>query len=207
MRTLHLATGNPHKLREFNAILAPLGFEVLAPGPGFAPTEDGGTFADNAIIKARALQAQGAQAAVADDSGLEVAVLAGAPGIYSARYAGVVGPRADLANRERLLAALTDRPEAADRQAQMVCVIAWCAAAAAPPVLFRGLLPGHIARSAQGDAGFGYDPVFVPQGERCTVAQLPPARKNALSHRGQALRALAAHLGVAAPAHSGIDAP
>lgn len=191
---LVLATHNPHKLAELRAILAPVlpGLDpaaiVTAPDLGAAePVEDGVTFAQNALIKARALAAVTGLPAVADDSGLAVDVLGGAPGIFSARWCGRHGD--DRANLELLLAQLADVPMA-HRGAAFVC-----AAALVTPggveVVEHGAMRGTLALAPRGEHGFGYDPVLVPAGETRTCAELEPAQKNALSHRGQAFRALA----------------
>ncbi len=190
---LVLATHNAHKVGELRAILAPAlpgldaaavvgARDVGAP----EPVEDGVTFAENALIKARALAAFTGLPAVADDSGLSVDVLGGAPGIFSARWAGRHGD--DQANLDLLLAQLSDiAPE--HRGARFVC-----AAALVTPDGFEhvetGALVGTLAASPRGGNGFGYDPVLVPLGESRTCAELTPEEKNAISHRGQAFRAL-----------------
>lgn len=191
---LVLATHNAHKLGELRAILAPSlpGLDpaaVVGAGDVGAPepVEDGVTFAENALLKARALAAFTGLPAVADDSGLAVDVLGGAPGIFSARWAGRHGD--DAANLDLLLAQLRDvRPE--HRGARFVC-----AAALVTPDGFEhvetGALVGTLAAAPRGAHGFGYDPVLVPTGEERTCAELDPAEKNAISHRGQAFRALA----------------
>lgn len=191
---LVLATHNPHKLDELRAILAPVlpGLDpaaiVTAPDLGAdEPVEDGVTFAQNALIKARALATATGLPAVADDSGLAVDVLGGAPGIFSARWCGRHGD--DRANLDLLLAQLADvRPE--HRAAAFVC-----AAALVTPegveVVEHGRMAGTLAFAPRGRHGFGYDPILVPEGETRTSAELEPAEKNARSHRGQAFRALA----------------
>ena len=185
---LRLATGNAGKVRELRALLEPRGF-TLEPAPaGFAVDEDGDTFEANAIKKAQALVTADANA-LADDSGLVVDALGGAPGVHSARYAGVSGPGQDAANRRKLLEALAAVP-AASRTARFVCVIAYCAAGQAPR-LFRGEVEGHISLAEAGAHGFGYDPLFIPAGESRTFAELPAEVKHRLSHRGRAVRAFA----------------
>lgn len=200
MTRLVLATHNAAKIVELRAILGDVvpglrdddvvgAADVGAP----EPVEDGVTFAENALIKARALAAFTGLPAVADDSGLCVDVLGGAPGVFSARWAGRHGD--DRANYALLLAQLADVPDE-HRGARFVC-----AAALAMPDGFEhvetGELTGRLAREPRGTGGFGYDPVLVPdvQPERAdhplTGAELTPEEKNALSHRGQALRALA----------------
>ena len=191
---LDLATHNAHKVGELRAILAP----VLPDLPSEAivgardvdapePVEDGVTFAENALLKARALAQLTGVPAVADDSGLAVDVLGGAPGIFSARWAGRHGD--DAANLALLLAQLADIADP-HRGARFVC-----AAALVTPDGFEhvetGALVGTLAHEPRGDGGFGYDPALVPLGETRTCAQLSPEEKNAISHRGQAFRALA----------------
>ena len=188
-----LATGNAGKIREFAELLGPLGFEFL-PQAAFGiepPEETGATFEANAILKARHAAARSGLPAMADDSGLEVEALHGAPGVHSARYAGDAA--SDAANINKLLQALTAVPTAA-RGARYVCVIALLRAADDPaPLLGRGRWEGRILESARGTAGFGYDPVFAPRGQTRSVAELPATEKHAQSHRGAALRDLLAH--------------
>ena len=190
---LVLATHNAHKVGELRAILAPVlpgldpasvvgARDVGAP----EPVEDGVTFAENALIKARALAAFTRLPAVADDSGLSVDVLGGSPGIFSARWAGRHGD--DQANLDLLLAQLADiAPE--HRGARFVC-----AAALVTPDGFEhvetGALVGTLATAPRGSNGFGYDPILVPSGRARTCAELTPDEKNAISHRGTAFRAL-----------------
>jgi len=183
-----LATGNAGKARELQSMLGPAWEILLQSALGVQPVEEtGSTFAENALLKARHAAAATGLPALADDSGLEVDALGGAPGVRSARYAG---PGAtDAANVARLLAALADVPAGA-RTARFRCVLAFVRSADDPaPVLAEGAWEGCIAAAPRGDAGFGYDPVFEdPAGP--TAAELPPAEKNARSHRGQALRSL-----------------
>ncbi|WP_315094877.1 RdgB/HAM1 family non-canonical purine NTP pyrophosphatase [uncultured Cellulomonas sp.] len=190
---LVLATHNAHKVGELRAILAPVlpGLDpssVVGAGDVGAPepVEDGLTFAENALIKARALAAFTGLPAVADDSGLSVDVLGGAPGIFSARWAGRHGD--DAANLALLLAQLADIAEP-HRGARFVC-----AAALVTPDGFEhvelGTLEGALATEPRGAGGFGYDPVLVPSGDSRTCAELTPEQKNAISHRGNAFRAL-----------------
>jgi XTP/dITP diphosphohydrolase len=191
---LVLATHNAHKVGELRAILAPglpdlAAQDVVGAGDVGAPepVEDGVTFAENALIKARALAAFTGLPAVADDSGLAVDVLGGAPGIFSARWSGRHGD--DAANLELLLAQLAD-VRAEHRGARFVC-----AAALVTPDGFEhvehGSLIGSLATAPRGSHGFGYDPILVPTNETRTCAELAPEEKNAISHRGQAFRALA----------------
>lgn len=192
--TVVLATHNPGKVRELRKILA----EVLQPeqvvsaGEFDIPDvqETGVTFAENALLKARFVAHNTGLVALADDSGISVDVLGGAPGVFSARWAGRHGD--DQANLELLLAQLVDVPQD-KRQAAFVC-----AAALATPsgweVVEHGYLKGHLSTQPQGDGGFGYDPIFKPLGEDRTAAQMSLAEKNVISHRGRAFRELIPHL-------------
>jgi len=191
-----VATANPHKLAEIHAILTAAGVEVdLVPMTALgvpSPVEDGETFEANALLKARACAAATGLLAIADDSGIEVDALDGAPGVYSARYAGEDGD--DDANNAKLLAAVTDLP-AERRTARFVCV----AAAVTPDgaeVAVRGEMPGRVVDELRGDQGFGYDPLFVADATQDgrTNGELSPVEKDAISHRGAAFRALAAEL-------------
>ncbi|MFU8840959.1 MAG: RdgB/HAM1 family non-canonical purine NTP pyrophosphatase [Nitriliruptoraceae bacterium] len=191
-----VATANPHKLAEIHAILAAAGVELdLVPMTALgvaSPVEDGETFAANALLKARACAQATGLPAIADDSGIEVDALDGAPGVYSARYAGEDGD--DDANNAKLLAAVADVP-AAQRTARFVCV----AAAVTPDgteVVVRGEMPGRVVDELRGGQGFGYDPLFVADatGDGRTNGELSPVEKDAISHRGAAFRALAAEL-------------
>jgi XTP/dITP diphosphohydrolase len=187
-----LATRNRHKLDEYRAILAPHEVEAMPAGIELPP-EGVTSFEDNARAKAEALAralASGAGQAVvvADDSGIEVAALGGAPGVISARYAGREGD--DQANNRRLLTELAALPGEHDRAARFVCAIAFVAPGAAGAGIVRGEWPGAIAAAARGASGFGYDPLFVPAGSELTVAQMTEADKNAQSHRARAARAL-----------------
>jgi XTP/dITP diphosphohydrolase len=187
-RELVLATRNRHKVAEISAILGPdfrlTTLEMYPEAPEVE--EDGATFSANAGKKALTIAQNLERWALADDSGLVVEALSGAPGVYSARYAGETAT--DAENNARLLAALSGVPEAG-RRAQFVCVIA----AATPrglKVEAVGRCPGRIAVAGQGDGGFGYDPLFIPDGYDCSFAELPPEEKNRISHRARALRQL-----------------
>lgn len=189
-----LATHNAHKIGELRAILADLlpGVEpadVVGAGDVGAvePVEDGLTFAANALLKARALAAFTGLPAIADDSGLAVEVLGGAPGIFSARWAG--GQASDAANVDLLLAQLADIAPG-HRGAQFVCAAALVLPDGSEHVE-HGFLRGTLALAPRGTNGFGYDPIFVPEGDTRTSAELTPDEKNAISHRGAAFRALA----------------
>jgi XTP/dITP diphosphohydrolase len=183
-----LATRNPGKIEELRRILSGLEVVGLAEYPG-APdvAETELTFAGNALLKARAIAAHTGQSAVADDSGLCVDALNGMPGVFSARWAGRHGD--DEANLELLLGQLADVP-AALRGAHFACA----AAVALPDGEERvamGRIDGRVIDTPRGTGGFGYDPIFVPDGESRTTAEMPAAYKDAISHRGRAFRALA----------------
>ena len=189
-RRLVLASGNAGKLREFAALLAPRGIElVLQSQFGVQPAEETGkTFEANALLKARHAARGSGLPALADDSGIEVDALGGAPGVRSARYAGEGASDADNVNK--LLEALREVPEP-QRGARFRCVIALVSSADdESPLLARGSWEGHIVRAPRGGGGFGYDPVFVPTGSTITSAEMSAAAKNAVSHRGQALARL-----------------
>ncbi|MFC7405125.1 RdgB/HAM1 family non-canonical purine NTP pyrophosphatase [Georgenia alba] len=194
---LALATHNRHKVTELREILAPLLPDlpaeavVGAADVGAAePVEDGVTFAQNALIKARALVAVTGLPAVADDSGLCVDVLGGAPGVFSARWSGRHGE--DRANLELLLAQLADVPEA-HRGAHFACAAA-LVTPSGEEVVEEGTMPGTLLTAPRGSGGFGYDPILLPAGESRSAAELSPAEKHAISHRGKAFRALAPHV-------------
>lgn len=184
-----LATHNAHKAREFQQILgdAVPGLEIVAyDGP--EPVEDGVTFEANALIKARAAAAHTGLPALADDSGICVDVLGGAPGIFSARWAGRHGDAE--ANLRLLLDQLADVPDAA-RGAHFTATLALVGAAGADePTVVQGIWPGRIAREARGTHGHGYDPIFIPEGHEETAAELGPEVKNAESHRARAFAAI-----------------
>lgn len=190
--TVVLATRNAHKVEELRRILLDAGLEIdLVGSEAFADLpeipETGATFAANALIKARAVAQHTGLVAIADDSGLAVDALNGMPGIYSARWAGRHGD--DRANLELLLGQLADVPEAR-RGASF-----HCAAAIATPDgeerFVEGSLEGRITTAPRGSNGFGYDPVFVPHGQSRTTAEMSAQEKDAISHRGRAMRALA----------------
>jgi XTP/dITP diphosphohydrolase len=189
-----LATGNKGKVREFSELLAGRDITIVPQSDFAVPDADetGLTFVENAILKARNAATHTGLPAIADDSGLEVDYLNGAPGIYSARYAGPdVG---SAANNKKLLAALAGAsPE--QRSARFQCVLVYLRHADDPtPIICQGTWHGRILNAAQGDAGFGYDPLFFVPDEGCSAAELAAERKNELSHRGQALRCLLAAL-------------
>jgi XTP/dITP diphosphohydrolase len=195
-----LASSNAGKLREFSELLAASGMK-LARQSEFGiepPPETGDTFLANALIKARNAARHSGLPAIADDSGIEVDALGGAPGVYSARYAGEGA--SDEANLAKLQSALEAVPESLCT-ARYRCVVVFVETADDPrPLVGEGAWEGRIIRERRGDGGFGYDPAFVPRGETRTVAEMPAAEKHALSHRGQALRAFLAQLATRARA-------
>jgi len=193
-RPVVLASGNTGKLRELQALLAGSGFEVL-PQSAFGiepPPEDGDSFVENALIKARHAARASGLPAIADDSGLAVEALGGRPGIRSARYAGAGCSDAD--NNAKLLAELRGVPSAR-RGARFHCAMVFVRDADdRAPVVREGRWAGSIGFEPRGEGGFGYDPLFVVAGGTRTAAELPPGEKNTQSHRAQALRALVAAL-------------
>ncbi|QQD18414.1 RdgB/HAM1 family non-canonical purine NTP pyrophosphatase [Spongiibacter nanhainus] len=189
---LVLASGNPGKLAELSDILADLDAEVLPQSEFDVPdaVEDGLSFVENALIKARHAARHSGLPALADDSGLCVDALGGAPGIYSARYAGTHGD--DEANNRKLLANLTGVD---NRRAHFHCALVFVRHENDPaPIICEGLWWGEIVDQARGDNGFGYDPLFYIPSLGCCSAELPKAQKNAVSHRGQALAKLLTRL-------------
>ncbi len=189
MTRIVLATGNPGKVRELADLLADGGIEILPQSDFGVPEaiENGLTFVENALIKARNAAAHTGLPAIADDSGLEVDALDGAPGIHSSRYAGQGAADAD--NNAKLLEALRDTPDE-QRTAGFRCVIVYLRHAADPaPLIAQGVWRGSVLRAPQGEGGFGYDPLFFVPAEGCAAAELDRARKGQISHRGQALRA------------------
>lgn len=189
-----LATGNKGKVKELAVMLAGLGFEVL-PQSEFAVTdvaETGSTFVENAIIKARHAAKHTGLPAIADDSGLAVHALGGAPGVYSARYSG--DQATDQSNITKLLNVMADIPTE-KRQATFLCVLVFMRHAEDPtPIICQGEWRGEIMTSQLGESGFGYDPIFWVESQKCSSAQLSAEQKNALSHRGKALKMLLAQL-------------
>jgi XTP/dITP diphosphohydrolase len=187
-----LASANPGKQREFAALLAPLGVELIMQstlGIG-AVAETGASFAANALLKAAHAAAHSGLAALADDSGLEVDALNGEPGIHSARFAGE--PASDAANNQRLIQELAGVPDVR-RSARYRCVLALVRGPNdGLPLFAEGSWEGRIAQCSRGEGGFGYDPWFVPAGLEVTAAELSADDKNQRSHRGMALRSLAA---------------
>ena len=182
---LVLATRNEHKVRELGPLLAP--HELLPlPAEVELPPEDGSTFAENALVKARAAAAATGSPAVADDSGIEAAALGGAPGIRSARFAGE-----HATDEENLARLLREVPAGGDTRVAYVCVMAF-AGPAAGELVAEGRCQGRLTHEPRGDGGFGYDPAFVPDepGDGRTMSELTQEEKDAISHRGRAARAL-----------------
>jgi len=194
-KTLVLASSNPGKVREINQMLAGLDLNVV-PQSDFKvidAEETGLTFVENALLKARNATRHTGLPAIADDSGIEVDYLNGAPGIYSARYAGKNA--SDEQNLRRLLDDLVGIPEA-ERTARFQCLMVYLRHEFDPtPIICQGTWEGRILLEPRGANGFGYDPIFFVPTHNCSSAELPPEVKNKLSHRGQALRLLVAALG------------
>jgi len=189
---LILASQNQHKVEELREILS--GVDLKAMPAGFEmPPEDGETFSDNALIKARAIRAEFGGPVLADDSGIEVDALGGRPGVRSARYAGE-----DASDGENLAKALADlAATGGDPAARYVCVIAYIDESGEEH-LFEGFCEGRLIQEPRGDGGFGYDPAFIPDetgpDDQRTMAEVSPAEKHAISHRGKAARQLAGFL-------------
>jgi len=189
-----LASANAGKLRELNALLAPRGMDVVPQSDFDIPSieESGESFVENAIIKARHAARLSGLAAIADDSGLMVDALEGAPGVYSARYAGPGASDSD--NLQLLLDNMRDIP-ASRRGARFVCLLVYMHHPRdACPVVCEGIWHGRIAEAPRGGGGFGYDPVFYLDDRGCTSAELDAAHKNTISHRARAMQALLARL-------------
>ena len=192
LRKLVLATGNEGKLREFRRLLSPLGIELVAQRElDIADAEEPhATFVENALAKARHASAHARLPALADDSGICVPALDGAPGVISARYAGE--PRSDARNNAQLIAQLRG---VADRRAHYYCVLLLVRSPQDPePLIAEGTWHGRIVDVPRGDGGFGYDAHFEIEGTGMTGAEMPLARKNEVSHRGRALRSLLGQL-------------
>src|SRR5574343_948452 len=185
MPKIVLASHNAKKMKELNALLAPLGFDVVAQGELGIPEaeEPHATFVENALAKARHAARLSGLPALADDSGLCVRALGGAPGVLSARYGGE--PKSDARNNEKLLAALAG---VSDRRAHFACVLVLVRHADDPqPLIAEGEWAGEILTALRGSEGFGYDPLFLAPAYGQTAAELDPAVKNSISHRGQAM--------------------
>lgn len=193
-KTIVLASSNPGKLREFNQLLGGLQIEVLSQShfKVVDAEETGLSFVENALLKARNAAQHTNLPALADDSGLEVDALRGAPGIYSARYAGIGAN--DAQNLNKLLSQLQDVAPP-QRTARFQCVLVFLRHALDPtPLICQGTWEGSILEAPRGSSGFGYDPVFYVPSHSCSAAELAPETKNSLSHRGQALRDLLARI-------------
>ncbi|WP_191601465.1 RdgB/HAM1 family non-canonical purine NTP pyrophosphatase [Marinomonas algicola] len=193
-KSIVLASNNKGKIAEFNLLLAPLGYDIKPQGEFQVEDaiEDGLTFIENAILKARHACAQTGLPSLADDSGLEVDYLNGAPGIYSARFAGEHGN--NLANNELLLEKLNGVPTH-ERGARFHCVLAYMRHKEDPtPIVVHGSWEGRILESIEGEHGFGYDPLFFVPECGCSAASLPKEVKNSISHRAKALTQLLTHL-------------
>ena len=205
LRRLVLASNNEGKLREFRRLLAPLAIEVVAQSELGIPEADEPhvTFVENALAKARHASAHARLPALADDSGVCVSALGGAPGVQSARYAGE--PKSDARNNAALVAALAG---VADRRAHYTCVLVLVRHADDPePIITEGRWHGTIVDAPRGEGGFGYDPYFVDPASGLTAAELPLETKNLRSHRGHAMRALIARLAEEASGETGGSTP
>ena len=188
MKKLVLASNNAKKMKELDALLSPLGFEIIAQGQLGIPEaeEPHCTFVENALAKARHAAAHSGLPALADDSGLCVEALHGAPGVLSARYAG--DPKSDARNNEKLL---THLKEHTNRKAHFYCVLVLVRAAHDPqPIIAEGEWPGEILPEQQGEGGFGYDPLFFVPEFGQTAAEMDSETKNRVSHRGRAMQKL-----------------
>lgn len=190
MKTIVVSTNNQHKIQEIEQITKPFGFQLLSKSEAGAGdidvVEDGATFEENSRKKAEEIMKATGKITIADDSGLVVDCLDGAPGVYSARFAGVDGD--DEANNRRLIELLRPVPFA-ERTARFVSVITmvW---PSGETLQARGEVEGHMVTEARGEGGFGYDPLFVPLGSDRTFGEYSPEEKNAISHRGRALQKL-----------------
>lgn len=194
MEKVVLASGNKKKLAELQNLLTPLNIEVVPQSEFEVPEADetGTTFVENAIIKARNACKYTGLPAIADDSGIQVAALRGAPGVFSARFAGVGA--SDEKNNKLLVELLSDMPDV-NRDARYVAVLVLMEHEDdATPIICQGTWEGEIVLEPQGDQGFGYDPHFLVPEKGCTAAQLPAEEKNAMSHRGKAMAKLLAQL-------------
>jgi XTP/dITP diphosphohydrolase len=194
MHRIVLASSNPGKLREFNALFADSGCEVVTQASlGIDDVEETGlTFVENALLKARHAAQLSGLPALADDSGLCVEALNGAPGLYSARYAGSHGDSA--ANNAKLLQTLDGMPPD-QRRAFFMCALVLLRHATDPtPLIVEGRWHGRVLEAPRGPGGFGYDPLFLPDGQTQSAAELDPALKNRLSHRGRAMAQLQSRL-------------
>ena len=195
MNKIVLASNNAKKVKELQSLLAPLGITIITQGELGVPEaeEPHCTFVENALAKARHAAQLTGLPALADDSGLCVEALGGAPGVYSARYAGE--PKSDARNNEKLLAELAAFPAAAQRRAHFVCVLVLVRSADDPqPLIAEGECPGEILTAPRGEGGFGYDPLFWLPEFGQSMAELSAEQKNKISHRGQAIARLVERL-------------
>jgi len=187
-----VGTQNPHKVREIGAIVSKFGMTAVSRDeagiPAFQVEETGDTFEENSYLKARAILGHTTYPVIADDSGLEVDFLSGAPGVYSARYAGIDGPGADESNNRKLLDQLKGIPPE-QRTARFVSVITLLFQDG-KEIVAKGICEGTVAEKYMGDNGFGYDPLFIPAGYKQSFAQIDPDEKNRISHRARALAKL-----------------
>lgn len=184
MKTLLFATGNMHKVQELRALLSDMDYKITTPseaGLEFSVEENGTTFEENSMIKAKAGYDLTGIPSISDDSGLVIDALNGKPGIYSSRYAGE-----DASDADRISKVLSEMENNNDRKARFVCAISYYSSDVHFTV--KGVCEGQISEIVLGDNGFGYDPIFVPDGFQLSFAQLPPDVKNSISHRGNALR-------------------
>jgi len=194
MNKIVLASGNAGKVKEINALLQSHGIEVVSQNEFNVPeaVEDGLTFVENAIKKARNACKHSGLPSIADDSGIEVDALNKAPGIYSARYSGE--DATDEKNNQKMLAELANVPQT-ERSARYQCVMVYMKSADDPtPVIAQGTLEGRILSSPRGDGGFGYDPLFWLEDQQCSAAELSLEEKNKISHRAIALQSLVKQL-------------
>lgn len=192
--TIVLATGNPGKVRELQDLLAGTGYEIRPQSDYAVPEaiEDGLGFVENALIKARNASRHTGLPAIADDSGIAVDALNGAPGIYSARYAGEGA--SDEQNLQRLLENM-EQINDPERTARFICLMVYVRHAEDPtPIICEGVWEGRLVRDPRGENGFGYDPIFYVAEKKCTSAQLSSDEKNSMSHRGKALQCLVRRL-------------
>ena len=190
MKDLIVASNNQNKIKEYKAILEPLGFNVISQseaGINIEVEETGTTFEENSLLKAQAIYDITHKNVIADDSGMEVSFLNNEPGIYSARYKGL---KTALERNKYILSALKN---AKDRSARFICTICYIDETGKHK-MFKGIWPGRIAKKISGDNGFGYDPIFIGEGKRCTTANITEAEKNKISHRGRATALLLEYL-------------
>lgn len=187
-KLLVVATGNPGKLKEMQAYLADLGFELCLKPDDLEVEETGTTFIENACLKAAEVAKATNQWAIADDSGLAVDALGGAPGVYSARYG--------QSDAERISRLLRELGEETNRQAEFVCAVAVARPDGSIALSVEGVMPGEILHSPRGTGGFGYDPIFYVPQQQLTFAEMTPQLKRQFSHRGKAFEALIPQLSI-----------